>query len=66
MKIPQHRVRETDKGFVCETIRRGAFKDTWIPFITWSGLDEAYPFSSRMNAENALLMEIKKNYILHI
>lgn len=64
--MEKYRVKETGLGFICEyKVKRRFKKDIWLPFITWSALDNAYPFSSRMNAENALLMEIKKKYILH-
>lgn len=65
MKI--YRVKETKDGFICEyKVSRRFRKDLWMPFVTWSGLESAYPFSSRMNAENALLMQIKNTCIIHI
>lgn len=65
MKHHKYRIKETEKGFITQYKEYGIFNHVWRPFITWSGLDTAYPYSSRMNAENALLMEIKKQYILH-
>ena len=64
--MEKYRVKETKEGFICEyKVSRKFRKDIWLPFVTYNGSEDAYPFSSRMNAENVLLMEIKKNYILH-
>jgi hypothetical protein len=66
MRKKIYRVRKTDEGFICEyKVSRMFRKDVWMPFITWYGLSKAYAFSSSMNAENALLMQIKKYNILH-
>ena len=65
MKKPKYRIVEKEGLFYCKYKEYAIFNHTWKPFVTWSGLDEAYEFSSRMNAENALLMEIKKYYITH-
>lgn len=67
MRDKIYRVKETKEGFICEyKVSRRFRKDVWMPFVTWSGLDKAYAFSSRMNAENALLMQIKQYNINHI
>ncbi len=59
----EFRIVEQDRLFYTEYLKVGLFKDKWLPFVTWSGLDKAYGFSSLINAENALLMEVKKYHI---
>ena len=65
MKKPMYRIKEKEGLFYCEYKEYAIFNHTWKPFVKFRGLDEAYGFSSQMNAENALLMEIKRCYIIN-
>ena len=60
-----YKIKETDLGFGCYYRVEGVFIDRWFPYITYNGSNEIYYFSSKNNAENALLNKIKKERIIH-
>jgi hypothetical protein len=38
------------------------FKDKWKPLITYSGLNEPFPFISKQSAINDIIEKIKKDF----
>lgn len=60
MKKPKFRILKTNKGYIVEYLHYGFLKNKWKPYITYSGLDEAYPYESEQRAKNDLLCEISK------
>jgi len=63
MKDKIFRIRKIDEGYIVEYKKKCLFKNKWLPFITYNGSNEAYPFYLAIKAENALLMKVKNKLI---
>lgn len=59
------KIKEIEGFYYVYYLKKGWFKDKWIPFITYRGSDDSYGFSGRISAENRLLVEIKNKHIIH-
>lgn len=58
---PQFRIRNTPKGFLCEYKEKPSFlwwPSVWKPYLTYTGLDEPYYFSSMESAIEKLKWEV--------
>ena len=64
----EFRIRETEGKYYVEILSFKwslfGIKKKWIPFVTYSGLDEIYPHSNDKIAYENLIREITINLIL--
>ena len=56
-----YRITRNEKGYIVEVKKR----KKWEPFITYSGIDDPYPFSEAKSAEKHFLKEVKWNLYLN-
>lgn len=56
-------IKIKDCYFVEQKVISFYFFTKWIPFITWSGVNQTYPFSSFDSALEATLLKIKYKLI---
>jgi hypothetical protein len=59
------RIKKYKEGYVVE-IKRNFFGFTyWKHYISYSGLDKPFYFSSYLNAEDELIFKIRKNVVIN-
>ena len=56
------RLRKISTGWISEYKQKGFFKDKLKPLITYSGLNEPFPFISKQSAINDIIEKIKKDF----
>jgi hypothetical protein len=65
--ISEYRIVESKSGYIVEVqeVKWSLFglKVKWIPFITISGMEEAWHFQNRDIALNEMLYELKLNIL---
>ena len=63
-KIKILRIRKIKDGYITEIeVSRWTLfgiRRRWVPYLTYRGTDEAFPFSSRLGAKEAIVREIRE------
>ena len=65
---PQIRIIKSDSKYFVEYLaKRSTFfsKAVWKPYVTWSGLKEAYPHKTYDSAMDNLIQEVKRISYVH-